>query len=78
MQSKNPFEKIHGQYENSLFLRGDNTLAAALSRGALDARALYPDVPTFNLREEAEKFYVNPPIPDYDFADIAASITISL
>lgn len=78
MQSSNPFEKINGEVENIVFLRGDNVLSAALSRGALDVRMLYPDVPSFNLREEAERFYANPPVPDYDFADIAASITISL
>ena len=59
------------QYWDSGHLRGDNVLSAALSRGALDARVLYPDVPLPDLREEAKKFYANPPIPDYDISQMA-------
>lgn len=61
--------RLLAQYENSLFLRGDNVLSGALSRGALDARALYPDIPMPVLREEAEKFYASGPVVlDYDFS----------
>ena len=54
------------EYLDSLFLRGDNVLSAALAKGALDARKLYPDIPAPTLRDEAKKFYANPFIPDYD------------
>ena len=70
-QSDNLAVRIISQYQNSIYLRGDNVLSAALSRGALDARELYPEVPFPILREEAKKFYSNPPVPDYDISDMS-------
>ena len=60
--------RVLAQYQDSVFIRGDNVLAGALSRGALDARTLYPDVPTPVIREEAKKFYDNPVVLDYDLS----------
>lgn len=58
------------QYGDSVFLRGDNVLSAALERGALDARVLYPDVPVPSLRGEARKFYEDPRVIEYDTSEM--------
>jgi hypothetical protein len=48
------------EYMQSIHFRGDNTLARATEMGALDARALYPDVKTKTLLEYAREFYADP------------------
>ena len=67
MKSDDLATRIMAQYENSVFLRGDNTIANAVSRGTLIARELYDDVPIPDIEEEAKKYYANPIIPEYEF-----------
>ncbi|KAF8901814.1 hypothetical protein CPB85DRAFT_1377277 [Mucidula mucida] len=54
--------QVIAQYANSLFLRGDNTLANAVADGVLVARDLYPDAPVFTIEEASKEFYANPPV----------------
>ncbi|KIY63603.1 NAD(P)-binding protein [Cylindrobasidium torrendii FP15055 ss-10] len=70
MESSNIAAKIYSQYQNSLYLRGDNVLSGALARGALDARALYPEIPNQNMEEEAKKYYENPQALEYDLSGL--------
>ncbi|KAL1745234.1 hypothetical protein HDZ31DRAFT_36914 [Schizophyllum fasciatum] len=52
------------EYAYSMFVRGDNTVERAVADGALDARALYPDMyPRRGMAEFAETWYPNPPYP---------------
>ncbi|KAK1234509.1 hypothetical protein PQX77_002289 [Marasmius sp. AFHP31] len=45
------------EYSRSVWLRGENTVKAAVAAGALDARALYPDYTPLPLEEFVRKFY---------------------
>ncbi|KAF9019741.1 NAD(P)-binding protein, partial [Hymenopellis radicata] len=60
-KSSDLLTQVISQYANSLFLRGDNTLAHAVADGALVARELYPDAPVYTIEEAAKEFYANPP-----------------
>ncbi|KAF9052314.1 NAD-P-binding protein [Hymenopellis radicata] len=68
MKSNNVPTKVISGYYNTLYIRGDNTLANAVAAGSLDARKLYPDVPVVSLEQGAKEFYANPPIPEYDLS----------
>jgi hypothetical protein len=48
------------EYTNSIYFRGDNSLARAKELGALIAQDLYPDVKVKTLREYAKGFYAAP------------------
>ncbi|TFK84354.1 NAD-P-binding protein [Polyporus arcularius HHB13444] len=45
------------EYTYSMHILGENTLENAKRLGYLDARVLYPDVPTITLEEYAQEFY---------------------
>ncbi|EIN05580.1 NAD(P)-binding protein [Punctularia strigosozonata HHB-11173 SS5] len=49
------------EYQYSMHIRGDNTVANAKAAGALDARELYPDVEVTSFEEFVKQFYANPP-----------------
>ncbi|EIN05616.1 NAD(P)-binding protein [Punctularia strigosozonata HHB-11173 SS5] len=49
------------EYQYSIHIRGDNTVANAKAAGALDARELYPDVEVTSFEEFAKGFYASPP-----------------
>jgi hypothetical protein len=51
----------HSEYQLSIYIRGDNTVANAKAAGALDARELYPDVQMTSVEDFAKDFYANPP-----------------
>ncbi|EIN05612.1 NAD(P)-binding protein [Punctularia strigosozonata HHB-11173 SS5] len=51
----------YNEYQYSMHIRGDNTVANAKAAGALDARELYPDVEVNSFENYAKEFYVNPP-----------------
>ncbi|EIN04788.1 hypothetical protein PUNSTDRAFT_138433 [Punctularia strigosozonata HHB-11173 SS5] len=54
------------EYQYSIHIHGNNTVANAKAAGALDARELYPNVEMTSLKEFANKgFYANP-LPLYD------------
>jgi hypothetical protein len=53
-------DQTSAEYNYSIYIRGDNNPANALAHGALDARALYPNLRVRSLREYAEEFYANP------------------
>ncbi|KAL0574615.1 hypothetical protein V5O48_007341 [Marasmius crinis-equi] len=44
-------------YSRLLYVRGENTIEKAVARGALDARALYPDYAPYLLDEFAKEYY---------------------
>ncbi|KAL1745574.1 hypothetical protein HDZ31DRAFT_36071 [Schizophyllum fasciatum] len=53
------------EYALSVGVRGDNTREHAVRDGALDARALYPDMyPRRSVAEFADTWYPNPPLLD--------------
>ncbi|KIY67175.1 NAD-P-binding protein [Cylindrobasidium torrendii FP15055 ss-10] len=60
MQSDEPFTKIIAEYQNSLYVRGDNTLAKSKADGLLVARELYQGVPVPSFEEEGRTFYAKP------------------
>ncbi|KIY64435.1 NAD(P)-binding protein [Cylindrobasidium torrendii FP15055 ss-10] len=68
-KSTDVLTRLCNQYFTSLFIRGDNVLSGAKARGALDARALYPDVPYPDLEAEAKDIYNNPYNPDLSVVD---------
>ncbi|EMD38789.1 hypothetical protein CERSUDRAFT_151425 [Gelatoporia subvermispora B] len=47
------------QYLNSMFILGENTVENAVALGALDARKLYPDLPSYTLEDFAKEFYAH-------------------
>ncbi len=63
--------KVISQYYNSLYIRGDNTLANAVAGGSLDARKLYPDVPVALVEQAAKEFYAKPPILEVDLSTVS-------
>ncbi|KAF8920525.1 hypothetical protein CPB85DRAFT_1556573 [Mucidula mucida] len=63
--------KVISQYYNSLYIRGDNTLANAVAGGSLDARKLYPDVPVASVEQAAKEFYAKPPILEVDLSTVS-------
>ncbi|KAF8920539.1 NAD-P-binding protein [Mucidula mucida] len=71
MKSNDVGTKVVSEYWNSLYIRGDNTLANAVAGGSLDARKLYPDVPVASVEQAAKEFYANPPIPEYDLSTVS-------
>jgi hypothetical protein len=48
------------EYVDSIYFRGDNSLARAKELGALIAQDLYPDIKVSTLREYAKRFYAAP------------------
>ena len=66
--------RIVNQCFRSLYIYGDNTLEKALSRGALNARELYPDVPVVTIEEGAKDFYAKPPILEYDLEAMLSAV----
>ena len=48
------------EYFYSIHILGENTLENAKRLGYLDARELYPDIPTITLEEYAKEFYALP------------------
>jgi hypothetical protein len=53
-----------GQYQLTLYVRGDNTRANAVSAGALDAQELYPDLVPAPFADYAKRWYRSPtPFP---------------
>ncbi len=57
---KPSIETTHGQYMNSLWIRGDNTVENAKKPeygSALDARELYPDLHTRSFEEYVKEMY---------------------
>jgi len=57
---KNPWYQL--MY--SLYFRGDNTVETAKSQGALDGRALYPELKYQSLEEYAQEFYAATELAD--------------
>ena len=49
--------KLWYQLVYSYYFRGDNTIETAKSQGALDGRALYPELKFQSLEEYAQEFY---------------------
>lgn len=56
----NRYGRYINDYNNSLFIRGDNTPARAKELGALDARELYPDLRVQSLHDYTKEFYADP------------------
>jgi ABC-type hemin transport system substrate-binding protein len=50
------------QYSNTLYVRGDNTVAKAVAAGALNARDLYPDFAPKSLADFAKGWYRTSPV----------------
>ncbi len=71
MKSNDIGTKVISEYRNSLYVRGDNTLANAVAGGSLDARKLYPDVPVASVEQAAKEFYANPTVPEYDLSTVS-------
>ena len=60
LQSGDLLNMVYG-YSNTLYVRGDNTIANAKAGGVLDARELYPDYqPVVTAEEGAIQFYKEP------------------
>ncbi|OCH86118.1 NAD(P)-binding protein [Obba rivulosa] len=49
------------QYQHSMHVLGENSLATAKALGALDVRELYPDIVAMTLEEYAQEFYEREP-----------------
>ncbi|KAF4565676.1 hypothetical protein EYR36_002254 [Pleurotus pulmonarius] len=56
-QMDNWVKRFGAQYQRTLFIRGDNTLAKAEALGHLDSRKLYNDVPYPDVEEVARNHY---------------------
>jgi hypothetical protein len=56
------FAWVWGEYMQSLYIRGDNTIENAKQAGALDVHELYPDFKPKTLEEYATEFYADPPV----------------
>lgn len=56
-QTGNWVKKFAAQYQRTLFIRGDNTLAKAAALGHLDSRKLYDDIPYPDVEEVARNHY---------------------
>ena len=59
------------EYLYSMHILGENTLENAKRLGYLDAKELYPDIPTTTLEECAKAFYALPePAEAYGYNDV--------
>lgn len=52
--------RMHAEYNNSLFVRGDCNVQTAKALGALDARELYPDFKPVPFEDRIRAFYQSP------------------